>query len=635
VIRFIFLLERCSVVKIISLAAVAFIFMLLSPAPNFAQTAPVSIALTPSVASPQMLGTSIVWTATVVNPVPGDTYDYQFAISINGNIQVVRDAGVANTFTWVPYTVEGLYWVVVRVRDITLPTRIVYPYVAAIYQIMPWVTTAGGSAVNPTANPLVALFSGPPCIPGHFLLVRFQKVTDTVSSTTNSVPCSQFSANFYVAGMLPLTQYLMHWEEFGPGFAGSVGPNLTFTTGTLPASFPTLNFNVNVPPTPNDALYPFVFFHLFAVYPNVIWPVATDLSGNIAWFFPGPLFITRVEPGGNFFSMTNQVLSEFDLAGNEILETNTSILNEQLTAQGYPTMTSFNNHETRRLPNGNILILGARDVSSTSAQGGTPTAPVDIIGDMVLILDHNMQLLWAWDSFAHQDITRAATLGDICLQGSGGCPAFSSTFTQANDWLHTNFAQVTADGNIILSERSQDWVVKINYSNGAGDGSVLWRLGAFGDFNILNPPSVTCGDPNVFPWFTHQHDAAIEFESNTDATGIKIMTVFDDGNLRYSQCGNTGNSRGLVLFMGEAARSIYVQTSADLGGYSFAVGSSQLLINGSSVTASYDNGLQGSPAPFSQATEVDLGGNIVYQLQADHWSYRTYRMQNLYTPTIP
>ena len=113
------------------------------------------------------------------------------------------------------------------------------------------------------------------------------------------------------------------------------------------------------------------------------------------------------------------------------------------------------------------------------------------------------------------------------------------------------------------------------------------------------------------------------------------MTVFDDGNTRYSECGKTGDSRGMVLFIGEGARTVYIQTSADLGGYSFAVGSSQLLINGSTVTASYDNGLEGSPAPFSQATEVDLNGNIVYQLQADHWSYRTYRMSNLYTPTIP
>ncbi len=60
-------------------------------------------------------------------------------------------------------------------------------------------------------------------------------------------------------------------------------------------------------------------------------------------------------------------------------------------------MTSFNDHETRVLPNGNILILGGRDETSTAYQGGTPDNPVDIIGDMILVLDHNMQLLWAWD----------------------------------------------------------------------------------------------------------------------------------------------------------------------------------------------------------------------------------------------
>ena len=610
-------------------------FIVLSVSPSFAQSAQVTITLTPNLPSPQMLGTGIVWSATVQNPVAGHTYDYQFVVALDGNVQVVRDSGVTRSFTWVPYTVEGIYLVIVRVRDITSPTRIVYPYVSAVYGIMPWVTTPDGSAVNPTSHPLVALFSGPPCTAGHFMIVRFRKSGDTTSSVTNSVPCSQLSANFYVAGMLPLTQYMMHWEEYGPSFAGSVGSDLMFQTGALPAAFPALNMKVNVAPTAHDALFPVVFFHLFAVYPAVSWPVATDLSGNIIWFYPGPLFITRIEPGGNYFSMTNQILSENDLAGNEILETNTNILNEQLVAQGYPPMTTFNTHETRRLPDGKILIIGARDVSSTSEQGGTPTNPVDILGDMVLVLDHNMQLVWAWDSFTHQDIARAATLGDICPHGSGGCPEFSTSFTQANDWLHTNFAQVTADGNIILSERSQDWVVKINYDNGNGDGSLLWRLGAFGDFKILNAPSVTCGDPTVFPWFTHQHDSSIQYEANATGTGVKIMTVFDNGNLRHAQCGNTGNSRGMVLFLGEASRSIYIETSADLGAYSFAVGSSQMLITGSSQDANYDNGLLGSPSPFSEVTEVDLSGNIVYQLQADHWSYRTYRMQDLYTPAIP
>jgi hypothetical protein len=582
-----------------------------------------------------MLGTSIVWTATVQNPVAGHTYDYQFSTWYNGQYQINVDSGPESTFTWVPHTVEGVYWVVVRVRDITNPTRIVYPVAGSAYQILPWVTTAGGSAVHATAHPLVALFSGPPCTAGHFLLVRFRPSSSSTSATTNSVPCSTSSANFLVAGMTASTPYLMHWEEYGSGFAGSVGPDLPFTTGPLPATFPALNFKVTVPATANDAAYPFAFFHLFATYPAVIWPVATNLSGNIVWYYPASLFITRVEPGGNYFSMGNTQFFEYDLAGNQILETSVSILNEQLAAKGYPQMTSFNNHETRRLPNGNIIILGARDQSSTTAQGGTTTTPVDILGDMVLVLDRNMQLLWAWDSFAHEDITRPATLGDICLQGSGGCPNFSTSFTQANDWLHTNFLQVTADGNIILSQRSQDWVIKINYSNGTGDGSVMWRLGAYGDFTILNPPTTTCGTPAVFPWFTHQHDAAMEFEASPTPTGIKIMTVFDDGNTRYAECGNTGDSRGMVLLIGEASRTVYIQTSADLHGYSFAVGSSQLLTNGSTVTASFDNGLQGSPAPFSQDTEVDLNGNIVYQLQADHWSYRTYRMQNLYTPTIP
>jgi arylsulfate sulfotransferase len=618
-----------------AICLVVMILIALSVSSTNALAAAVTITLTPNLPSPQMLGTGIVWSATVQNPVAGHSYDYQFTVALGANVQVVRDSSATSSFTWVPHTVEGSYLVVVKVRDITSPTRIVYPYVAALYQITPWVTAPGGSAVNATSHPLVALFSGPPCTAGHFLLVRFQKYGDTASSTTNAVPCSQFSANFYVAGMLPLTYYQMHWEEFGPNFAGSIGSDEVFLTGSLPTAFPAVQMTVNVPPTAADALFPVVVFQLFAVFPAVSWPVATDLSGNVLWFYPGPQFITRVEPGGGFFTMTNDVLSEFDLAGNETLETNTSILNEQLVAQGYPPMTSFNNHETRRLPNGNILILGARDVVSTTAQGGTTATPVDILGDMVLVLDHNMQLVWAWDSFAHQDITRAATLGDVCGAQAGGCPAFNSSFTQANDWLHTNFAQVTADGNIVLSERSQDWVVKINYNNGKGDGSVLWRLGAFGDFTLLNPPTVTCGDANVFPWFTHQHDTAFQFEANATGTGLKIMTVFDDGNLRHQQCGNTGNSRGMVLFMGEANRSIYIETSADLGQYSFAVGSSQLLItNSGNIYASFDNGLLGSPAPFSQSTEVDLNGNIIYQLQANHWSYRTYRMKDLYTPTI-
>ena len=143
--------------------------------------------------------------------------------------------------------------------------------------------------------------------------------------------------------------------------------------------------------------------------------------------------------------------------------------------------------ETCRTATSSCLAKGT--LSPPARREALPTNPVDIVGDMILVVDHNLQLVWAWDSFAHEDINRAATLGDT--RGS-----FDPAFAIANDWLHTNSAQGTADGNIIISQRSQDWVLKINYANGKGDGSVIWRMGAGGDFTIVNPPTnQTCKPP--------------------------------------------------------------------------------------------------------------------------------------------
>lgn len=594
----------------------------------------VTITLSPSLQSPQMLGTSILWTATVSGGPPSDTYDYQFSAALQGQNQIVRDFDTPNTFTWVPWAVEGTYVVTVVVRDITQQPYIVFPPVSVQYVLNPWVTSGGGSAVNPTAHPLVALFSAGPCTAGHSIRVRFTQHGAQVSSTTNAVPCSQSSANFLVAGMLPSTQYLMHWEEFATGYLNS-GPDQPFTTGPLPTNFPVPQMTVKIPPTGHDAAFPVLLFHLIPPTgrPFAFRPIATDLSGNVLWYYPVPLLLVRMEPGGNFFSLSNTLLDEFDLAGNKTLETNVEILNEQLVAKGYPIMTSFNAHEVRRLPNGGLLLIGARDIVSTTLQGGTQQDPVDILGDMVLVLDHNMQLTWAWDSFAHQDVSRVATLNDKCYHNLGaGCPAFNPAFGVANDWLHSNSVQFTADGNILLSERSQDWVLKINYNNGQGDGRVLWKLGPFGDFTITNPLPRPCGDPAVYSWFTHQHDAAFQVQNGA----LEVFTVFDDGNLRVQQCGG-GNSRGMVLYIGESTRTARIQIAADLGAYSSALGSAQLLISPpNSVYASFGNGLLSIPTNATQATEVDvLSGSIVYQLQAGWWSYRTYRQRDLYTPTLP
>jgi hypothetical protein len=159
----------------------------------------------------------------------------------------------------------------------------------------------------------------------------------------------------------------------------------------------------------------------------------------------------------------------------------------------------------------------------------------------------------------------------------------------------------------------------------------MWRMGPYGDFTVLNPPHQTCGDPNVYPWFSHQHDPAIQIQ--TGAT--EVMTVFDDGNTRHTQCG-TGNSRGMVLSVSEQTHTVYLQTLADLGHYSVALGSAQLLsAPPNPMYASFGDGLLFLPNDAALSTETSLTGSIVYELQSNDWSYRTYRARDLYTPTLP
>lgn len=593
----------------------------------------VTVTLSPSLPSPELLGTGITWTATINGGQQGHTYDYQFSAALQGQQQIVRDFDLPNSFSWVPWNVEGTYVVTVVARDITSMPFIVYAPVSQQYQIQPIVTQSGGSAVNTTTHPLVALFSAGPCTAGHSIRVRFRQNGSQTTSITNAVPCSSSSANFLVAGMLPVTQYEMHWEEFATNFLNS-GSDLSFTSGHLSNIFPLAErFQVNIPASGHDADFPVVTFALVPTVGQIFqfWPAATDLSGHVIWYHPSPALLTRFEVGGHYFTMSYTKLNEYDLAGNLTLQTNLEILNEQLAAKGFPPMTGLNNHETRRLPNGNILTMGSRDETSTQYQGGTQNNPVDILGDVILILDHNMQLVWAWDSFAHQDLSREATLNDLCYHLAEGCPPFNQNFTTANDWTHANSVQLTNDGNLLLSERNQDWVLKVNYGNGNGDGHVMWRMGPYGDFTILNPPPTQCGDPNVYPWFTHQHDAAFQTQLGVS----EVMTVFDDGNTRHTQCG-TGNSRGMIFTVNELNHTVYYQTLADLGQYSVALGSAQLLASPPDpLFASFGNGLLFLPGDAAEATEVSLTGSLVYQLQAGQWSYRTYRARDLYTPTLP
>src|SRR5690348_2791452 len=85
-------------------------------------------ALTPSPASPQLLGTAITWRVTATDTNPGPL-TFQFNVAIpRKSLALARDCNVgtlvsgvwaAQPFVWVPTEVEGTYQIQVVVKDFT------------------------------------------------------------------------------------------------------------------------------------------------------------------------------------------------------------------------------------------------------------------------------------------------------------------------------------------------------------------------------------------------------------------------------------------------------------------------------------------------------------------------------------
>ena len=176
--------------------------------------------------------------------------------------------------------------------------------------------------------------------------------------------------------------------------------------------------------------------------------------------------------------------------------------------------------------------------------------------------------------------------------------------------------------------------MKVDYGNGSGTGNILWRMGQDGDFAIVS------NDP--WPWFSHQHDVGIE------ENGAGVMTIFDNGNTRViadpplglgsALCQpNDCNSRGMAVNFSETSMTVTPVLSSDLGYYSTAMGSAQLLSNGDyffqpaiviltlNDTVGYSMEVPPTPATGPTTPLLDMEG-------PEH--YRGWQMTSMYFPPI-
>ena len=573
------------------------------------------IGLVSDLSSPQPVGTTIRWQAI---PLGISTVDYRLSISPAGEpLRVMYDFDFRTFMKWTPID-DGEYRIelAAKRRGESEITRLETTFVVES-------RVDAAPIVTPTDNPLVALYSAPPCESGEMRVV-FIRWGNKRPYLTNSKPCEAGrSMNFYIAGMRAESVYVMVHQVFDEEELLDQGPPVVHETGELPLNIPV--FAVTDPADLQTSLdQPVTLYSPGRSVGDLVdrYTVATDFSGEVIWYYEPPVsriwasYVTRPLPGGTMltidptFSVIAQALREIDLAGNTVRATSARRINQQLEALGQDKINGIH-HEATRFPNGLTLIIGAVEKMVVDKQG---PGPVNVLGDMIVALDENFQVVWAWNIFDHLDVTRKATLDENCTKFCN-TPIFLDD--NVNDWTHSNtIAYSPADGNLLLSVRNQDWVVKIDYQNGIGSGDVIWKLGPDGDFTIESE------DP--YPWFTHQHD--------TQYIGDNQIILYDNGQVR---CGpdpdpeDGCHSRGQVLNIDEDNMLVTLAHNTDLENFSKGYGSAQKLLNGN---YSFTSG-QNTPFNFATTDEFLPDGTKVFSvITADPLIYRSFRMESMYAP---
>ena len=482
--------------------------------------------------------------------------------------------------------------------------------------------------VTPTQHPLVALYS---IDPPSDATVSIAFGPDTNYGQTTSVqptPAGGGVVGIQVAGMRASSTYHMRATvNFTDGtvFADA---DQTFDTGPLaPLNFSTITATTTAGMTPQPGI------EMLDLVPGSEVPVvATDLAGNIIWWYnftdgTGSDIVQpiRMLPNGHFLvcigptssapiSMTPPlpntitVVREIDLAGNTVREISLADLNSRLAAANFTLVADTIHHDVLQLPNGHWIILtsATRDFTDLTGLPGVTT----VLGDQIIDLDANLNPVWVWDGFDHLDVNRHPF-------------AFP-------DWTHANALLFTDDGNLLVSLRHQNWVIKIDYANGTGTGDVIWRLGFQGDFTLS-------GGTSPQDWFYAQHNPSFFTQNSSVDFELGLMDNGDDRIYPSGQtCASTGgplcpNYTTIPIFhIDESAMTATLAFQDKLANYSFFGGSMNPLDNGN---VEYDLcALPGATrnAGIFEVTR-DANPQTVWQMTiVDQNAYRGYRLPSLY-----
>ncbi len=486
------------------------------------------------------------------------------------------------------------------------------PSIAAVATV----TVVAPGQVTGTANPQVALYTIAPPVPAQVAIQFGPDITYGLTTWNQAAVGGAVPLGTLVAGMKANSVYHMRAVLKMPDGSTLNDFDQTFATGAVVGNTPQPTVTIPNGMTPQPGVEMLDFIEA-AGAPVVV----TDLSGNIIWTYLAPdanaydlVQPVKPLPNGHFLLVdspnssaipstlpagTLDVAREIDLSGATIREITIDTLNSRLAAAGFNYTAQFMHHDICILPNGHWILI----VNSMQQETENGTA-VSVLGDALIDLDTNLNPVWLWNTFDHLDVNRAPV--------------------SATDWTHSNAILYSpTDGNLLLSMRHQNWIIKIDYNNGAGAGDILWHLGYQGDFALV-------GGTDPTDWFSGQHGPSFTTQTTAGTFGLAVM---DNGDFRNYPtgvtCADTGAptcpySTAQVLTIDESAKTATFVFHDISIGYSFFGGNEEVLGNKDvefalAVGASVHEVTPTSPAQTVWQMNI-VGTN----------TYRAFRLPSLY-----
>jgi arylsulfate sulfotransferase len=482
--------------------------------------------------------------------------------------------------------------------------------------------------VAATTHPLVALYSLTPPANSTVFVQFGLDTTYGFQTAPQPAPSNGAPLNIQVAGMRAGTPYHMRAVvQLGNGVIFD-DTDQTFMTGAVPSNILTQITATTTPGmTPQSGIE-----MLDTILPAGRLQVsAIDLSGNLVWYYhytgksaefaqpvqfmPNGDLLLVISPGSEALlhaptlpAGTISVVREIDLVGNTVKEISIDDLNARLITAGYNITLGNFHHDVLPLPNGHWIVL----TSIIKAFTDLPYHPgtINVLGDALVDLDANLNPVWVWNAYDHLNINRQPT--------------------NFPDWTHSNAVIYSPDdGNLFLSVRHQNWVLKIDYQNGNGAGDILWHLGYQGEFTLSGGTSPT-------DWFYAQHGP--HFVS-PNSTGKFSLVLFDNGDDRVYPLTDPCTikvtpscrySTVPVMDIDEQAMTASISFRYGVTPYSLWGGTAQVLKNGS---VEFDVCAATSVPPSSEIYEVTQSATpqVVWHLHVDGQNaYRAFRLPSLY-----